>query len=333
MSHQIRRAGTRWLPRLAVLTAVVLATPVVVSWAWWLPSPSASVHSDGTNAFWLRHAWVQDPHSGSEYQGLAQTLVTNQISDAFFHAGPIDADGGISPVRYPHAAQLVQALHRDAPRIHVQAYVGQITTAGGGGLDLDAPGVRSRLLATCASLLDQGFDGIHLDIEPLKPSASEVVTLLSDLHALTHARGRLLSISVGKLEPAPAEAVWDRLGSLSWVGTNLLQEIAQRVDQLALMAYDTPLPTAAMIGAAYAWETSHVLRLVGNRVTVFIGVPTFEEGRHSNGEDLSTAIRGARRGLGALSPRPSRPDGLAIFAEWTTTPREWKIWHDAWLAP
>jgi hypothetical protein len=88
-----------------------------------------------------------------------------------------------------------------------------------------------------------------------------------------------------------------------------------------------------MTGAVYAWETAHVLSLIGDRVTVFIGVPTYEEGHHLSGENLRTAIRGARRGLGDLGRPPSRSGGLAIFAEWTTTPREWKIWHDDWLAP
>jgi hypothetical protein len=337
MSHQVRRGRARWLPRLAVLTGILLAAPVVLSWVWWLPSPPSAARSAGTNALWLRHAWVGDPHAPGDYEALGRTLVQNQISDAFFHAGPIDADGRIPAQRYAYAAELVSALHEQAPGVHVQAYIGQLTTAGGGGLDLDGRGVRQNLLLTCEALIDEGFDGIHFDIEPLKPSAAELLDLLQAAHARTQARGRLLSISVGKLEPTGdsqvGEGLWRRLGSSSWVSGELLRTIADRVDQLALMAYDTPVPTEAMTGAVYAWETAHVLRLIGDRVTVFIGVPTYKEGHHLSGENLSTAIRGARRGLGDLGRPPSRAGGLAIFAEWTTTPREWKIWHDDWLAP
>ena len=76
-----------------------------------------------------------------------------------------------------------------------------------------------------------------------------------------------------------------------------------------------------------------MLQLIGDRTTVFIGVPTYEEGLHITGEDLRTAIRGARRGFAQLRSSPRSPYGLALFAEWTTSEREWAIWREDWLSP
>lgn len=323
-----------------VLAGLIAATlPVLVSSVWWIPGPPATARSSGTNALWLRHAWVGDAHVPAEYARLAGVLRTNQISDAYFHAGPLDGDGRIPAQRYLHAPELLAALHRSVPGVHLQAYVGQLLAGAGGPLDLRSAAVRYRVLDSARALLDLGFDGIHYDIEPVPPSDGDFLDLLRRTRDLTRAHWAILSASIQKVEPlrGGSQALHAALAPVGrgWPLTSrgFLQAVAERVDQVAVMVYDTPLPTAPLIGAVYAWETSQVLRLIGDRTTVFIGVPTYEEGLHLSGEDLRTAIRGARRGIAQLRSRPRAPHGLALFAEWTTSGREWAIWREDWLSP
>lgn len=42
---------------------------------------------------------------------------------------------------------------------------------------------------------------------------------------------------------------------------------------------------------------------------------------------------GTRRGLDRLDRQPAHPVGLAIFAEWTTTPDEWALYQATWVHP
>lgn len=329
----LRRLGTP----LAVVLLALLGLPVLVAWAWWIPDPSAETRSIGTNALWLRHSWVGESHPDADYAKLAQVLRANQISDAYFHAGPIEGDGRILPFRYAHGLELLAALHRYAPDIHVQAYIGQLLTTAGGPLDLHEGAARARILSSARSLLDLGFDGIHYDIEPVAPSDGDFLDLLQRTHDLTRAHRAILSVSIQRLEPrnGSQEAVQGLLSRLGhpWPFTTqaFLRQVADRVDQVAVMVYDIPLPTASLTGSIYAWEAAHVLDLIGDQATVFIGVPTYEEGPHLTGEDLRTAIRGARRGIDQLHRKPSRPYGLALFAEWTTSGREWGLWQREWV--
>jgi hypothetical protein len=89
---------------------------------------------------------------------------------------------------------------------------------------------------------------------------------------------------------------------------SFLEQVAERVDQVAIMAYDTELPADWLVGRHFAWQAKHVTELVGDRVTVFIGVPTYAQGQPFPwAENLRSAIRGTRRGLDRLDHQPTHP--------------------------
>jgi hypothetical protein len=317
---------------LAVVAAVVL----LITWVWWRAEPSVGQRSRGVNALWARHQWVGQAHSEQEYRMLADTLYREEISDVFFHAGPLNPDGSIPPSRYAHARQLLAALHRLAPGVRAQAWIGQVTRRGGGPLDLASQAVRERIVGTARILLELGFDGIHYDIEPVYPKDGGFLDLLTRTRAVTSRRGVVLSVSLEQLElvngtQTVAGAVLRGVHYPPRPSRRFLKQVATRVDQVAVMAYDTELPADWLVGWHFAWQAEHVTELIGDQVTVFIGVPTYEQGQPFRwAENLRTAIRGVRRGLDRLGHQPTHPVGLAIFAEWTTTPEEWALYQAAW---
>jgi hypothetical protein len=320
---------------LGVLVAVVVAA----TWVWWRAAPSAEQGSHGVNALWARHQWVGQAHSDDQYRALAEILRQGEISDVFFHVGPLDPDGSIPPARYAHARELLAAMERLAPGVHAQAYIGQVTRQGAGPLDLGRQAVRDRIVATAGTFLDLGFEGIHYDIEPVYPVDGEFLDLLGRTHDLTRGRGAVLSVSLEQLElvngmQAAVAAVLPDIHYPPRPSRSFLEQVAERVDQVAIMAYDTELPADWLVGRHFAWQAEHVTELVGDRVTVFVGVPTYTQGQPFPwAENLRSAIRGTRRGLDRLDHQPSHPVGLAIYADWTTTPQEWALYQAAWVHP
>lgn len=106
------------------------------------------------------------------------------------------------------------------------------------------------------------------------------------------------------------------------------------VDQMAVMSYDTALPTDWMYSALVEWETREILANVEDDIVIFMGVPTYEEVRwnfHSNAENIKSAIRGIKSGLSHLSAAACGRVGAAVYAEWTTEPEEWKHFRKEWL--
>jgi hypothetical protein len=175
--HKIR--GWRIWRRLAwtgvgvgSVLGVVLAVVVAATWVWWRAAPSAAQASRGVNALWARHQWVGQAHRDDEYRALAQILRQGEISDVFFHVGPLDPDGTIPPARYAHARELLAAMDRLVPGVRAQAYIGQVTRQGAGPLDLGRQAVRDRIVRTAQTFLDLGLEGIHYDLEPVYPGTA-----------------------------------------------------------------------------------------------------------------------------------------------------------------
>ena len=93
-------------------------------------------------------------------------------------------------------------------------------------------------------------------------------------------------------------------GSLAlWSGA-YLHEVALRVDQVALMSYDTALSTVETYAGYVRRTTEAALAAVPPEVDLFIGVPAYHEEsfyHHAEAETLGPALRGVRLALGAES--------------------------------
>ncbi|MFD0899916.1 glycoside hydrolase family 18 protein [Actinomadura sediminis] len=331
----LRRAG--WAA--AFLLGLILLAPVA-AWAWWQPEPKA--RGTATNALWARHQWVGEPHTDAEYREFADLLKVNRITDVYFHAGPFEADGTVPPEKYRYAGALTTAMEKYAPDVRTQAYLGQIRVVDGEGIiQIDDPGVRARILRTDEIFLDLGFDGIHYDLEPIYPDDRAFLDLLDATRELTRERDALLSVALEQPTLADAaqpvyDALLPRNGTLRHPARpteDFLRDVAGKVDQVAIMTYDVSLPTRSLAGWHFARHTTATLELIGDRTTVFIGVPTYRPPVMPWAEDLEVALRGVRRGIDRLDRPPARPYGVGVYAAWTTSADEWALYRASWLPP
>lgn len=332
-----RRWRVAWRLVAVVAAALLLAGTAVCirSYAAYRGSIPKDLRYGGVNAVWLAHRWVGE--DSVDYDGLAEMLRVNEITDAYFHVGPISADGTIPQSRFPYAAQLVAELRRRLPELRIQAWMGQIEAALGGVLDLDDRAVRSRIVATAERFLDLGFDGIHYDIEPIFPGDERFIDLLAATRSRIDQRGSgLLSVATMELEPFRGAA---RLGRAvvrryhAWTA-DYYEQVAGHVDQLAVMTYDAALPTDWLYGALVRRQTIQLARRLPDDVTLLIGIPSYAEGNlgHWPGaENVRSGVRGVRLGLAGLDPADRTQVGIAIYAGWTTDDEEWRTYRRDWL--
>jgi hypothetical protein len=317
--------------------------------AWWRWTATATdfdgAHfNQGRNATWLAHTWVGDDHSDADYAALAALVQREQITYLYAHVGPLNGDGTISPGRYPYAEAFARALHADDPGVQILAWMGQINDEGSSAgsdndIDISLPGTQQNIADTAAIFTGKlGFDGVHLDIEPVLNNDRHFLDLL-DVTRQAIGGNKILSIATPNWVVARASEFIDGLTGHpnNWWTTYYFQVVSHHADQIVVMLYNTGMPTAPLYEALVQQETVHVLRdvqLAGSQASVLIGIPTYTGGTtrsfHDSAENMHTGLAGIINGLntsGYIAPFT----GVAIYAEWVTTSGDWSTYNDLWL--
>ncbi|MFC8511267.1 hypothetical protein ACFU3J_22455 [Streptomyces sp. NPDC057411] len=300
--------------------------------------PAEGTRSRGKDAVWLGHAWVDGRKKDADLAAFAGRIRGTGIRDLYVHAGPLEHDGTLPADRHPGAAWLVAAVHRAMPGIRVHAWLGDVlATEGPEGLRLERPGSRAAVVASARQVLDAGFDGVHFDLEPLHSDDGNYLSLLDDLGALTRSRGATLSVAAHQIDPLPAAHVL--LGALSgsekWWSQEFFGQVARRVDQIAVMSYDTWMPWEGTYGGYVAQQTSLALEVTPEGTDLLMGLPFFHEddlGHHESAETVTAAVRGARLGLGRTDPGRAR-FGLALYVDFAAREEDWAAYRAGWAAP
>jgi hypothetical protein len=286
-------------------------------------TPSVNARGTGKDALWLGHAWVDGRKGQSDVDGLAAQLRTTGIRDLFVHAGPFEPDGTLNLGRIPRARWFTGAVDAALPGVRVQAWLG-------------AHSVPQKVLLSVNDVLDAGFDGVHYDFEPIADGDDELVALMRKAHELTAERGAILSVSAIHTEPwrGLAACVDAIPGKLTLWSTDYLRRVAQEVDQIALMSYDTGLPTEAAYSGYLRLATENALRVVPEHVALLMGVPAYHDHRffrYDRAETVAAALHGIRLALGS-SP-PSRDFGVALYVDFAATEQDWASYRRDWADP
>ena len=108
-----------------------------------------------------------------------------------------------------------------------------------GTIDLGDLGQRQRMVAECRGLMDEGFDGIHVNVEPIANGDDEFLALLRALR--TAVGSGMLSVSTAKPGPFALAIAPNFFWSPSYYAL-----VGNAVDQVVVMAYDTALFTPSL---------------------------------------------------------------------------------------
>lgn len=317
------------LPAFAAVLALALLVPVAVMLDLQISAAGPArgcARSSGQDALWMGHAWVDGRRTSEDIRNLGLGLASTGVRDVFVHVGPLEDDGTLDSQRRPQAAALLSELRAAAPRLRVQAWIGNVL--GDGGLTLADVSTRDAVVAASLDLVAEGWDGVHLNVEPIASGDSAYLTLLDDLGVIRDS-DTVLSVAAEPLElrsglARATDAVRDPLW---WTGSYLSQ-VAQRVDQVAVMAYDTGLPTEALYTGMLVRQTHQALAAVPDDVDLLIGAPAFHTDNLGHREHAET-VRAAALGTRIAVNRERECDrdvGLALYVDFDATDQDW-IWY------
>jgi hypothetical protein len=150
--------------------------------------------------------------------------------------------------------------------------------------------------------------------------------------------GKVLSVATDDLEPFyGAERILSFISkNVTFWSPTYYVEVASKVDQLAMMSYDTGLSKDYLYAFYVYLQTRNLISLVPTTTSVFMGVPTYEDKRdsfHPDAENIYSALFGIRNALEDLysDKKLAREIGIGIYAEWTTDEKEWDFFRKKWI--
>jgi phosphopantetheinyl transferase (holo-ACP synthase) len=346
LTHERRHAaalvlllrGRAWRRRAVLaarLTVLLLVGVAAAGYFAYAPVGDSAAHpfNHDRNGVWLEHRWLERRHPESEMEALFTKLRQRGIGYAYPHVIPFDASGQLPPHDREQLRAFLAAARRVAPELKLLPWIGGLRK----GYKRQRPGTieladltqRQRMVAEARGLVDEGFDGVHLNVEPVDDDNVEFLALL---RALRTAVGADRVLSLAAVRPAPLGL--PRAPNFAW-SPDYYARVAATTDQIVIMAYDTALPTPSLYRRYVRWATRSVagaLDASGSDARVLMGIPTYEPFgfMHRRGvetpENALVGVVAGLRGLGAGGTF----EGVALYAEWTTDESEWRAYERYW---
>lgn len=337
---QRSRRRRRWVRRGVVALVLLLLVPLLGAEAAlrvnYSGDPADGTYTRGQDAIWLGHAWVDGRKTDADVTALAERLRGTGIRDLYVHTGPLEHDGTLPKSVYPKAGWFIAAVHRALPGVRVQAWLGDVLASESpDGLRLERARTRAAVVASAREVLAAGYEGAHFDLEPLHSGDRNYLGLLDDLRAVTRAHGALLSVASHQIDPLPAfHSVWGTLTNHpKWWSQAYFGEVARRVDQIAVMSYDTMQPLQSLYGGYVAQQTSLALEVTPPGTQLLMGLPFYHEnkfGHQAHAETVPAAVRGVRLGLSRTDADRAR-FGVALYVDFAATEADWTAYREDWV--
>jgi hypothetical protein len=318
---------------LKVLVVLALLSAGAGAYLAYTPVGDAGTHpfNQDRNAVWLEHRWLEKAHTAREMDDLLSGLEARGVGYVYPHLIPFDGSGQLPPHSREQMRSFLAAARRAAPRIKVLPWVGGLRVGyrrqRTGTVDLADLRQRQRIVAECRGLMDEGFDGIHVNVEPVPNGDTDFLALL---RALRSAVGddHILSLSATRPTPVPLPIAPNFAWTHDYYGL-----VATVADQLVVMSYDTAAPTSALYRRYVAYVASSLTgSLARSPARVLLGVPTYDETGIMHRRAVETpenALLGVVWGLRGRGEGGTF-EGVALYAEWTTDAAEWDTYERLW---
>ncbi|WP_030450755.1 hypothetical protein [Herbidospora cretacea] len=330
LASTTRRRVLLGLSLLVAVPLVLAVTGMAVLRLDYLGTPSATARSAGTDALWMGHMWVDGRRTEKDLQALKPRLT--HMRDVFVHSGPYGADGRLDPGLHPKSRDFLAWARANLPGVRVLPWLGQTVNEDDAGfLDLDDPATRANVIAGARELVALGYDGVHYNFEPVMDGDAAYLKLLEETRAaIPNAR---ISIASHQIEPFPGAVTgWNAVvGHGKYWSEGYFGKVAERVDQVAIMTYDSWTPLQTVYGGWVARQARKAFALAPESTGVLIGAPAYHD--HKLGlTDYAESVEMAAEGLRlVISETPRQDTGLALYVDFAATEEDWREYRESWV--
>jgi len=320
------------LTRVLAAAAAVLIVIVVAGFflAHEASGPAAGwAVSTGHDGLWLGPGWLSGTGQGADTvtgrAQLAGRIRASAVADVYVPAGPVTGATPLTPAA--GTASFLRWFRRTFPHVQVCAWITGAVGSGGGHLDLDDATIQQSLVASARSLLRAGYTGISYDLSPVASGDAGLLSVLSRTRALHPA---LLSVDTPKLEPLTGLGLPTALvmrHPVFWTASYLSQ-VARRVNQVAVLGFDTGVPLSSWYSGYIEHETAVALRSVPARVSLVMAAPA----NGGSNESVAATVHGARVALTAAGRGRAASFGVGLYTAGTATASDWSAYQKDWVS-
>ncbi len=332
LASTTRRRAVLGLLIVVAVPLVLAVTGMAVLRLDYLGTPSATARSAGTDALWMGHMWVDGRRTEKDLEELKPRLT--HMRDLFVHTGPYGPDGRLDPNLHPRSRDFLAWVRARLPGVRVLPWLGQTVNEDDQGfLDLDDPATRANIIAGAREIVALGYDGVHYNFEPVLDGDAAYLKLLEETRvAIPNAR---ISISSHQIEPFPGAVTgWNTVvGHGKYWSESYFKSVAERVDQVAVMTYDSWTPLQTVYGGWVARQARKAFALAPESTSVLIGAPAYHD--HKVGvSDYAESVEMAAEGLRlVISENPREDTGLALYVDFAATEQDWREYESSWVRP
>ena len=289
------------------------------------------------NAIWLSGNYRSDATYVSLTPTLAQRMKNeSEVTYWFVNMGSIGSDGHIvSGTSYSQVANFLNSVrtweNQHNCRFVVTAWLnnGNLAPGSSNWLDVTQASIRSNIVGECRKFTSTNvpgsfitgstrtFDGVHLDFEPTGADTNRfnALKLLVD-----QIRAGLTGVGLpngGHISFAASRYAVGSSSDRRW-SPDFYYEMAQKVDALGVMLYDTTITTTGTFQSLVRDQTTNIVRAVSgaywnnaghppptNQSLVFMGFAAYPESADHDAavENIFNAAQGADAGVTDLVNR------------------------------
>jgi hypothetical protein len=343
---------TRYV-RPVVMSAAAIGFMLIVIFAVGL-FKSEPEESD-PNAIWLGRDWTYENHDDDEVRALVEHLRDYEIGTVFAHVSELNVDGSwtgkpeeqnqFSEVQ-SEVARFVEQIKRFGSDIQVYGTVIFRVDLDADGYRLDSARMQRAVVDFSARVVTTlGFDGVFLQIDPLVSDGDENLPNL--LRQVRQAIGEepLLAVTIPP-DWTPSDTEIPSSSSIApgteW-DTRYKQRIALlQVNHMVVRAYDSYMTADDdyVAGEYITWVAYQVktfaeaVASIQTDTHLLVAISTNDsvpDAHDVRVENVPAALIGVAQGLEQAGEAADVVQGVAIYADWTTSDVEWAQFEDNWL--
>jgi hypothetical protein len=301
-------------------------------WWGWVPADIDPGCKLSHNGMWVSVDWTSQPADEAAVAQLASEALQKEMDYIFPFVTYLKKDGSFSP-SYDHAAEFVATFRHFNHETKVLAWIGIPLITDDhlgieGTVDLADQATRAKVVKFAVWLVKEvQFDGVHIDAESVHSGDPNYLRLLEEIDAVIGSR--MLSVAGSYWMPQALNAV---LEGFKW-DSKYYQEIANRVDQIVTMTYDSVMPHPALYRLWLREQVSGISSsLASSDVVLLFGVSVSKERTFTHRpstENLMSGLAGICAGLPQVAGERG-VTGVAIYAAWDADAADWDAWQ-RWL--